>query len=441
MPEEDIVKVKQLVEKLQIISTKSDKNNFLKLHEGNANFIALLKFLCDSSQITNINKRKLAKPLKKSFRNGFEYDIQDFISFLNYLPNSSGTDKKVQTIKRYVEKQQDEDVKTFLYSIACKTLKTGVNVKTLQDVFGRKFLPTHDVQLGSPFDKLKLKPKEEFFLTQKLNGVRCTYVDGKLLSRQGTVFEGFPHIINMLKQIQKFMPDNMVYDGELIRKNFDGLTDNENFRIGTGIINSQDSAEKFQIKLVLFDVLPLKDFLEGQSKEKYEQRRIWLDKIREYVHYGVEYEDLNVDVVPLLYRGTDKTKIEENLSMADALGWEGIMLNKNAPYYCKRTTSLIKVKTFKEVDLPVIGYEEGSNKYSGKLGAIIVDYHGTEVYVGSGFNDFDREYYWERKEELIGKIATVKYKDVSQNKDTKKFSLQFPIFQGFRKDKNTSSYN
>ena len=47
----------------------------------------------------------------------------------------------------------------------------------------------------------------------------------------------------------------MVFDGELIRKNIDNLSDSENFRIGTGIINSDDT-DKSCIEFVLFDCLP-----------------------------------------------------------------------------------------------------------------------------------------------------------------------------------------
>ena len=85
------------------------------------------------------------------------------------------------------------------------------------------------------------------------------------------------------------------------------------------------------------------------------------------------------------------------LEYAETHNMEGAMLNKIVPYYCKRHTGLIKIKAFKHSDLRIIGYEEGTNKYKEMLGAIIVDYKGNEVNVGSGFTDEQRKEFWENK--------------------------------------------
>ena len=91
-----------------------------------------------------------------------------------------------------------------------------------------------EVQLGSSYEKFKLKDREWFALSQKLNGNRASFYNEKLISRQGKEFTGMQHIISDLKQLGI----GWFYDGELIRKNTDNLSDGENFRIGTGIINS-----------------------------------------------------------------------------------------------------------------------------------------------------------------------------------------------------------
>ena len=72
-------------------------------------------------------------------------------------------------------------------------------------------------------------------ISQKMNGTRCVYYNGRLYSRSGKEFTGLDHII---ADIQKFNLPNLVFDGELIRKNIDGKSDSENFQIGTGIANS-----------------------------------------------------------------------------------------------------------------------------------------------------------------------------------------------------------
>ena len=84
-----------------------------------------------------------------------------------------------------------------------------------------------------------------------MNGNRSSFYKGKLISRQGKEFTGMQHIISDLEQLGI----GWFYDGELIRKNFDNLPDGENFRIGTGIINS-DAETKDEIKFVIFDYFP-----------------------------------------------------------------------------------------------------------------------------------------------------------------------------------------
>ena len=117
------------------------------------------------------------------------------------------------------------------------------------------------------------------------------------------------------------------------------------------------------------------------------------------------------------------------------------MLNKNTRYEFKRTTGLIKIKSFHEVDLRCLEVHEGEGKYIGTLGAITVNYKGNKVQVGSGFTDEQRKYYWENQEQILDKIVTVKYKEESKNKDNDLLSLQFPVFMEVRTDKDEESYD
>ncbi len=148
----------------------------------------------------------------------------------------------------------------------------------------------------------------------------------------------------------------------------------------------------------------------------------------------------NISVVDIFYQGTDQSKIWKWLSYAEENDFEGVVLNLDAPYQCKRTKDLIKVKKFYNVDLKIVGYEEGSGKLSGTLGTLIVDFKGNNVKVGSGLNDATRTELWNNRDTLIGKIVEVKYKEISKDKKTNKESLQFPIFVSIRADKDEVSY-
>lgn len=417
-----------LCTQLQSISGTKAKQQFL-IDNRCDEFDFFLKWLLDPRIITGIDKKKLKKkiPLTPAVA------IEELEVMLCYIAeNNTGRDIDIGTCQYYIK--HNPDYSDFLTAVFTKSLKLGVDVKLVNKTYGRGFITVHEVQLGSSRDKLRLKDGEPFFLTQKLNGVRCTYVNGELISRQGTVFTGLDHITDAIHELEMEYQQNMVIDGELIHRNDGTLSDNDNFRLGTGIINAKD-ADKSSIMFIVFDMLPYIDFVAGESKSLYGLRRTWLDTFS----YLASKNTKHIEVVPLLYSGTDQTQIDKWLKYADNHGWEGIMLNKNAPYQCKRTSDLVKIKSFKHSDLRIIDVLEGDGKYVGVLGSIVVNYKGNTVNVGSGFTDEQRKEYWKIKDELIGRIAQVKYKEVSKNKDTGLESLQFPVFEMLR-EKDEVSY-
>lgn len=144
-----------------------------------------------------------------------------------------------------------------------------------------------------------------------------------------------------------------------------------------------------------------------------------------------------------------------------ATGAEGVMLkDPHSTYKCGRSGTknpeLQKVKRFSDITLKCIGYEPmyknnnvaetnelgRTNRSTSKeglvaqelLGALLlVQEDGTVVNCGSGFKMKDREYWWEHREELIGKFVEVKYFAVGV-----KDALRFPIFKGFRDERDIS---
>ena len=105
----------------------------------------------------------------------------------------------------------------------------------------------------------------------------------------------------------------------------------------------------------------------------------------------------------------------------------------DAPYEFRRTNALLKCKKMKDVDLPIIDVEEGSNSNAGKLGAFIVDYKGNRVKVGSGFSKELREEIWKHPEDYVGRTIAVQYFEETTNQQGG-VSLRFPVFLDFRYD-------
>lgn len=147
-----------------------------------------------------------------------------------------------------------------------------------------------------------------------------------------------------------------------------------------------------------------------------------------------------IEILPILYKGTDTSKIIEILEEQVANGEEGIMINlTNSTYQFSRTWDLLKVKKFKDCDLRIVGFEEGANRLSGTLGAIFLDYKGNTLRCGSGFSKEQRKEIWENKDKYLGKIAEIKYFEETKNQ-AGGTSLRFPVFKDIRFDKTEPNY-
>ena len=75
---------------------------------------------------------------------------------------------------------------------------------------------------------------------------------------------------------------------------------------------------------------------------------------------------------------------------------------------------------------------EGDNKYAGTLGAIEILYIKDDVEytvkVGSGFTDYQRDYYWTKPESIVDKFVEVDAFGESRNAQGE-CSLSCPIFK------------
>lgn len=422
-------KVIKLFKQIQETSSLNGKKVIITVNKDNELFKKCLKFLLDGNVITGISNAKISK----SVGNDFVLTNDTWEDVMNYLGlHNSGKDEDILYIQRFIVNQPDE-YKEFYKQMITKTFRLGADSKLVNKCIPG-LIPTFDVMLGTPIDKVKLKGNEWISISKKLNGCRCSFVGDKCMTRQGKEYKGLDHIIS---DLQKLIGRDMFADGELTYKNKEGLSDSEAFQKGTGIAMSKDG-DKTELKFVVFDMFPLEQFWLGKSDFTYRQRKnFYLEDLkREITRLSIT----NVEIVPMCYEGTNHTEIWKWLDYAEENDWEGIILNLDTPYECKRTKNLIKVKKFFSCDIKCIDVEEGSGRNKGTLGSLVCDYKGNKVNVGSGFSDEDRKRIWQHPEDVIGKIISVKYKEETKNKDGG-VSIQFPVFEAVRFDKNEPSYN
>lgn len=425
---------------LKWASTQAEKAIVIKEAKTDKDYLNFLRFILSPRIVTGISKAKLSRSISSVIDLKNIESTDSFFDLCDYLAiHNTGRDVDIARVQMYIrdaQKFEEDDYTSFLEDVFTKNLKLGVEAKTVNKVLKMCVIPDWQVQQAYSIDKYKLKPNEWFSLSQKLNGTRCTVYNGKLFSRQGIEFTGIDHILNELNKV--FDLSNVVIDGELIRKNTDNLPDNENFTIGTGIINS-NTEDKTCIEYVIFDVIAKEDF-DGINKGIYTYRsRLKYIEIYEknIKQYGCEH----IRIVPRFYQGTDTSQIDKWLDYACEHNMEGLMLNRDTDYRCTRHNGILKIKRFYTMDLPIIAVEEGENRLQGTLGALVVRYKDNEVRVGSGFDDETRAAVWASPNDYIGKYVEVKYKDFTRDKKTGKESLQFPVFVRFRTDKTEPSYD
>lgn len=414
----------KIFKQIQETSSTNDKKAIITANNDNELFKKCLVFLLDGNINTGLSAKKIKKNVIKS-----EYILPTFEDVMKYLAqNNTGTDNDISMIQAFLDGHEED--REFYEQMITKSFRLGADSKVVNSVIPG-LIPTFEIQLGTSIEKCKLVDGTYISISHKMNGTRCVYINGQMKSRQNKLYNGLDHII---ADIKKLGLEDFFIDGELVYKNEEGLSDSDAFQKGCSIAMSKDN-DKSQLKLVVFDIFQKDEFLNlHTSKKTYKDRRKDLDKLEESI---IAFGITNLSVVERLYEGTDHSQIWKWLNYADEyMGWEGIMINLDTPYECKRTKNLIKVKRFFEKDLRCTNVNIATTgKYKGIMGSITCNYFDNTVDVGSGFNDSQREYFAKHPEEIVGKIVSVKYKEETQNKDGGK-SLQFPVYMGVLIDRD-----
>lgn len=414
---------------LQQESSALKKQEMLRQYKDNEHFRKLLYYALNPMLTYKISEQTMSRPVK--YDPAITLTLCDIYTICDALSAKKALDDAtVYQVCAFLQ-ACPTGVKEFYTKLLAKTLRLGVTAKTVNKVIPG-LISEWEVQQAYPIDEYPLKAGVWFTLTQKLNGVRATFYKGKLYARSGVPYKGLDHITDVLSGNETF--SGLVFDGELTLMDKGDLSDNEAFRKATGIINSDD-VDKTTICYTIFDVINTPEFEADKCVMTYKARRAALEAVSELLP-----SDCHVRVLPVLYMGTDQSKIDELLDQMVAEDKEGLMVNLDVPYQRKRHRGILKVKQFYTMDLPIIGWERGTGRFSETLGAFVLDYKGSEVKVGSGFTNEQRAIFWKHREELLGTLCEVKYKEISYDKKTGAESLQFPIFVTLRTGKNDVSY-
>ena len=426
-------KVLEIVEKLQGTSGRNYKEKILLENKDNKLFKEVMKFIYDPFVLTGLSKKKISKKLKLPTI----ASTLSIIEIMDYLKvHNSGRDEDIAFVQHFIQSQPIE-LRDFYTKIVSKDLSIGLTDGTLNKVYGAGFIKAFSVMLAKKFEDHQHKIKGNFVISEKIDGNRCVVIKDngiiKSFSRQGKPYEGLQEIES---DILGLPIDNIVFDGELIA-DIQGSTI-EVYAETTSKARSKGS-NKTGLVFHIFDVLDLKEFQNGKSLSKCVARKSRLSNIFE------TYDLPHCREVKSLYIGGDLNEVGKWMSWATEQGLEGLMVNMDMPYVCKRSDVILKVKVFNNADVRCLEVLEGTGKYENMLGAITIQFeHEGKLYecnCGSGFSDEERKTYYKQPELITGKIVTVGYFEVSKNSNGS-YGLRFPTWEGkIRHDKNEISMN
>lgn len=241
-----------------------------------------------------------------------------------------------------------------------------------------------DLLLAQSWDST-MDPKG-WLMSEKLDGVRSYWNGELLISRQGHPYlapsfftEGFPTDTSL--------------DGELWvgRKQFQRCVS----IVRRSDTDKHDFEEWKSVKYLVFDAPSL--------HKPFEERLTYIQSLAEKVAspYLSAHQHCSCDGIEHL---------NSELKRINDLGGEGLMLRQPGSLYeCKRSRTLLKVKSFQDAEAVVIAHEPGHGKNEGLLGALRVrTSDGREFKVGTGFTDADR-----RNPPEVGAHITYKFQELT----------------------------
>jgi len=270
------------------------------------------------------------------------------------------------------------------------------------------------VMLAKDFNPARVKNWDHTYVEPKMDGIRVivkVFPDAiAYYSRNGRALDMFSHLDDELmettKQLRKMLKDSIVLDGEMMGEDFGDVA---------GAIHRKNATAE-TTRYHPFIAIPHTAFLDGIDWHSQKYR---LNQMHEA---GL--------LVPAATKVSSVDEVKARYDKLRKANYEGAMVKDyKEPWIAKRTFAWMKMKDELTVDLKIVAFKEGTGKYQGTLGAVIVKYKGKLVPV-SGMTDALRDDIWKRQNFYMGKTVEIAY-----HQETVHGSLRHPRWKRLRDDK------
>ena len=237
----------------------------------------------------------------------------------------------------------------------------------------------------------------DWWMSEKLDGVRAYWDGQQFLSRQGNIYHAPDWFIDGLPALP--------LDGEL-------WIDRKKFQRTVSIVRRQDKTDLWkEVRFLIFDA--------PAAAGVFEERLAFLEEAlaRGAAKFAQQHAQ---------QRCKSLEALRAELTRVEALGGEGLMLRQpKSKYAAGRSATLLKVKTFHDAEAVVVGHQAGAGRHAGRMGALLVRLpNGTDFAIGTGFSDRERE-----QPPALGATVTFRYQELSDAGVPR-----FPSWVGVRAD-------
>lgn len=293
--------------------------------------------------------------------------------------------------------------------------------------------------LAINYDDVKTQP-DSLYCAEKLDGIRVVFFGGVAYSRSLKLIPN----LQVQALAKRYQHELEGCDGEIIAGD---LYANNVLQRSNSFAMSADKQDDF--KIYLFD--------------RYTANTTWIDRystlskvsvpdVEVLEHYAVRQTSKELGKLPWVDLDLFEQQVLER-------GGEGVILRDGNGYYkfgrsASKEPEIQKLKRFQDDEFMVVGYtqfEHNTNeaktnelgrtqRSSHKEGKVAVDALGSLVCslgadktfnVGTGFTESQRSLLWSRRDNLVGKLAKVKFFHYSYDNVP-----LLPVFLGFRDERD-----
>jgi len=246
--------------------------------------------------------------------------------------------------------------------------------------------------LAHSYDDYKTKMTFPVYSQPKLDGIRCIVKADGMWTRNGKRLISAPHIFIEMEHLFEKDPD-LVFDGELYADKFA----NDFNAICSLVKKTKPTWEDLtkSAESIQYHIYDLPSHT-GNFIERYQALK-----------------ELDLDICCVVVETHSANNEAELMALYEEYvtgGYEGQMLRLDAKYENKRSRSLLKHKSFIDTEYTILAVEEGTGNKAGMVGSFLYQTpEGKQFNAAPKFSWEECIAMWDRRDELVGKSATVKY--------------------------------